>query len=220
MSKYKGCVFESRVYRGETEPPASLEDMSRYGNNGVITGATWIRRSSGIWVLSSDGVDDFIDLRVGGVVAPSLDFADGETWTVSVWLNHTSSQPDDHGILVGSNSYHGILVRSSGTDQYRFRAQSNNYFTWLASSAAYTDKYTNLVYRCDGADIELFINGVYGYSITPDTTALECLTILWSVGTADSYVKGTSGEYRIYNYTLSAAQIYKIFQSERSLFGV
>lgn len=36
-------------------------DRSRYCNHGTITGATWVQLPSGIWVLSLDGSDDFID---------------------------------------------------------------------------------------------------------------------------------------------------------------
>jgi len=38
---------------------SSVHDLSKYHNNGTITGATWTQLPSGIWVLSFDGVDDY-----------------------------------------------------------------------------------------------------------------------------------------------------------------
>jgi len=41
---------------------SSVHDLSKYHNNGTITGATWTQLPSGIWVLSFDGVDDYVEV--------------------------------------------------------------------------------------------------------------------------------------------------------------
>ncbi len=38
-----------------------IYDRSPYGNIGVLTGATWVRAANGMWCLSFDGLDDYID---------------------------------------------------------------------------------------------------------------------------------------------------------------
>ncbi len=50
------CVLHLTGY-----PPggATITDFSGQGNHGTITGATWVRLPSGLWVLSFDG-DDYV----------------------------------------------------------------------------------------------------------------------------------------------------------------
>ena len=68
--KTTGCVLSPREYRTILEPPASLEDTSRYGNDGVFTGAgepDWAQLPSGLWVLDFDGINDIV--TIGDCVA-------------------------------------------------------------------------------------------------------------------------------------------------------
>ena len=45
---------------------SKIYDRSPYGNAGTITGATWTRLSGGLWVLSFDGTDDWVDCGADG----------------------------------------------------------------------------------------------------------------------------------------------------------
>ena len=42
--------------------PGYWWDRSRYQNHATITGATWIQMPNGLWVLSLDGIDDYLNL--------------------------------------------------------------------------------------------------------------------------------------------------------------
>ena len=52
-----GCVLD---LAGLPEVGNKIYDRSPYGNHGAITGATWKRLPSGLWVLDFDGTDDVI----------------------------------------------------------------------------------------------------------------------------------------------------------------
>ncbi len=54
-------------------------DNSPYGNHGTITGATWVRLPSGLWVLDLDGTDDLINC--GNNVSLQL-----QNFTAKIWV--------------------------------------------------------------------------------------------------------------------------------------
>lgn len=62
-------------------PPmgSTIRDFSGNNNHGTIFGATWVRRSSGLWGLDFDGIDDKVsrDADVTGIGGGLLTF---ETW--------------------------------------------------------------------------------------------------------------------------------------------
>jgi hypothetical protein len=51
-----GCVLSLGLPAGSSK----IRDRSPYGHIGTITGATWVKLSSGLWCLSFDGVDDMV----------------------------------------------------------------------------------------------------------------------------------------------------------------
>ena len=54
------CVLDERRYTGATPPPATFEDVSRYGNDGTHTAITWVRLPSGLWVRSFNGATSVV----------------------------------------------------------------------------------------------------------------------------------------------------------------
>jgi hypothetical protein len=52
---------------------AKIRDLSGYGNHGTITGTTWVRLPSGLWVTNHDNVDDVISCgTMGGQINAPL----------------------------------------------------------------------------------------------------------------------------------------------------
>ena len=76
--KNREILFEGRRYRGETSPPATLEDASRYGNDGVFTNTPlWTRLPSGLWYI------DFVAATSQLVTIGDI----GSARTIVFWMN-------------------------------------------------------------------------------------------------------------------------------------
>lgn len=108
-------------------PPlgATIRDFSGQGNHGTITGATWTRLPSGLWVLDFDGNDDY----VGCGAVTTL----GER-TFEFWLKtpHTVA----NGGFLGFASFGGIGFGSVGATPLLFLSGSN-YQYFVDVSALY-----------------------------------------------------------------------------------
>lgn len=80
--KNKEILFEARQYRGETSPPATLEDASRYDINGVFTNAPlWTRLPSKAWYI------DFVAATLQLVTIGDI----GRARTIEFWVNLDST---------------------------------------------------------------------------------------------------------------------------------
>ena len=105
-----GCVLDLPGLPGGGN---KIYDRSPYGNIGTIIGATWLRTPSGLWVLSFDGSDDYVDCGSGS----SLDITGGitvEVWakcdgaTGSVSIAHDPQNKE--GGLGGANEVSSIMT--------------------------------------------------------------------------------------------------------------
>lgn len=75
-------LFEGRRYRGETTPPATLEDASRYENDGAFTNAPlWTRLSTKAWYI------DFVAATSQLVTIGDI----GKARTIEFWVNLDST---------------------------------------------------------------------------------------------------------------------------------
>ena len=222
MSKYKGLVLDPRVYRGETTPPAVVfEDASRFGNNGTITGATWTQLPSGLWYLNFNGSNQDVDL--GKAVSLSL----LETLSIEFWAEGS----------LGSDAFISNLANPPTRSQYGLISSTGNRLRWQSFSAAGEDDFDGLgsargqgwvhtVVTLAATDLNYYLNGVdqaIGITVTRQCTEAErgntYLGRQGDWGGAGDY-RGNLALMRIYDYALSAADIFAHYQAERSLFGV
>ena len=184
-----GAVLLSREYRTILEPPASLEDTSRYGNNGVFTDApTWLQLPSGLWVLSFNGTSNHVTIAT----APSLTFVG----TILCWI-----------YAIAANAY--IFDNRAGG--------SVGYFAISAAPALLSSSGTLYIDGIAATAVTLgrwYFAGVTGITFTN----LGALTYGRRT-LAASWWNGYLAEPKIYNHNLTADQIYSVYQNERSLFG-
>lgn len=76
------CVL---YLEGQQDPQsATIRDLSGYNNHGTITGATWVRLPSGLWVQSFDGTDD----EVTGSFSPCSGLS---AFWVGLWFKFTAT---------------------------------------------------------------------------------------------------------------------------------
>jgi len=196
-----------------------IHDVSQYHNNGAITGATWTQLPSGIWVLSFDGVDDYVDcgndesLQITGAL------------TLASWVKPT---------LLGSAEKIIRKDGSGGDRGFYYQVQADGKVIFLISSdgtaLSYwdtTDALTNGVWQYvvavfnPGSIMDIYVNGVF-WERYPGTIPSAIyntsgnLTISFSADAFD----GLIGEVRIYNRALSASEVESAFNQDRDLFGV
>ncbi len=217
MSEYRGAVLDPRIYRGETSPPAAtLEDESRYGNDGAITGATWTRLPSGLWVQSYGGADS-IDCGSGN----SLNL--GGFVTLIAWARQTTI--NNWGGIISKGNYnfsYSIYFRNDGANGGYINATGTSNMSG-GSYSADTWYMSTLTYDKDaGANNIILYQNTTVVDTDTQTGDTDTVGDALKVGDANGLGKitGRIALPRVFNYPLSPAQIYKIYNAERSLFGV
>jgi hypothetical protein len=222
MPKYipdKSCVL---YLEGQQDAQSgTIRDLSGYGNHGTITGATWVKLKSGLWVNSFDGTDDKVTLAE--VSNTTLDI----TTTISylTWFK-TSTAGESQLWARGHNNR--LVIRGDQPGDYLSSGlYINGVLVGLSSLTAVCDnvwRLCSLVY--DGANLNLYnatldnscaATGAISY---PDSAADRTLKLgVYQDGTQLWY-PGFISLFRIFNTALSASQIAGIYQNERYLFGV
>jgi len=197
-----------------------LYDRSPYCHIGTINGATWQRTASGIWFLSYDGIDDYVNFGN----AASLDIT-GEI-TIESWVKPSSSQIYDYGVLLIKSGSYQLDAHSNSQDYPRF-------IIWLASSGVQVktsttlitdDVWSFLVATFDGDKMRLYQNAVLTdeWDVSNEDIAVTANNlILGASSTAPGdLLKGGAALPRIYNCARTALQIQNDFSREKHLFGV
>ena len=198
-----------------------IPDLSGQGNNGTITGATWVREPSGLWVLSFDG-DDYVDIGSG----TSLETFTQKT--VLIWVKFDTTRGRhiyDGGYW--SSPFGDLIYSSAGADTASVYLKNTAGVTVSETNISYTpNQWMQIGYTWDGTTVTYIKNGA---SIgTPDafTGTLACSAYNLLIGvqtgpTAGTYFIGQIAPLmRILRAGLSVSQIAQIFSQERHLFNI
>jgi len=216
--KTTGLIFagEKSLY---TEPHATtFYDVSQFGNDGTITGATWLKLPSGLWVTSFDG-SSYIDF------GDQVSF-EGDNVSVGCWFKKSAStgwrqlinkwdSPNKNGYVLAFNGQSLEALVGNGS------------VTTPTGNCAFTisdDILYHALMTYDGTTLTLYVNGV---SKNTDTTVSGNLSYgsesfqlgKYSVAGANYFI-GLMGLEKLYSYALTASEVFNIFQQERKLFGV
>jgi len=82
------------LWHFDEEDGTIASDSSVYGNDGIVTGASWVAGQSGFGnALSFDGVDDYVNVSD---INSSLDV---DTITIEAWIYLETSQTGNHNIV-------------------------------------------------------------------------------------------------------------------------
>jgi hypothetical protein len=217
MPKYKpdaSCVL---YLEGQQDPlSGTIKDLSGYGNHGTITGATWERLPSGLWVNNFDGADDNI------IVANNDSLNATGAFTVMTWWK-PETIADWDVILSKGNSADG------GASAYRLLLHSTPLVRFSINNAdSPWATFTNSVWQFvvgvyDLSNIYIAVNNVWSAG---GPYALPILTNANPLGIG-KYADGgqftpqkTWGVRIFKDIAFSATQIAGIFNQERHLFGV
>ena len=228
-----GCVLS---LSGKPQGGTNLWDSSPYGNHGTIYGATWVRLPSGLWCLSYDGVDDYVDCGSGNglKLISSL--------SLTAWIKKASPWNGSHA------HYHQIISKDSiydngyGLTVYERSVDTSVKFTiWIRSGDVFTNAEYYLpqaqwsisafaffggVFNDEANELKVYLNGelkatLSEVTITPADTDFP-LYIGWSRRKTEvdsnKPFDGLIAKACIYNRALSALEIQNRYNQTKHLF--
>jgi len=189
-------------------------DSANYVNDTHI----WVKGKYGS-ALSFDGVNDYVnDSHI-----PQLD--NNASFTISFWMNQSSSNPCEISIVketIGEPGTGNLFsVGTSGSSNAEFLPNrvmfeiwngpggQNNYFgnIVLQNNVWY---YLSYVFDANNSNLIMYINGTLESQISYNKgtpVATQYLTIGRGFGSCQGYFNGILDEVRIWNRTLSQAEI-------------
>lgn len=205
-------------YPGYPMQGSTIYDYSGNALNGAITGATWTRLPSGLWCLSFDGTDDFIDC--------GADFTKGfSVLTIGLWVKLFAANAS--GVIIGDVSIGGVAdgagfwqLNDGNGFAFDVRTNLGRRFVRAPSDTSWSQ----LVGVYDASFVYIYKNGQL-----VSTSAALTGTIL---GTVDKFLigkravdtlyiyKGQIALARVSNIASTATQVANSFNRERHLFGV
>ncbi len=177
-------------------------DLSRYKNNGTLTGATHLPKWSEKGIIF-DGVDDYVSIPYNNI---------GGTLTYSLW---TKSSISGGGYRMFS--YMSTLLQLAGNDITFF----SNIISGDSTTKTYTivsDVWYNIIVTHTGTTTEIFVNGVSLGSATDqaiNTANFDTNVIGAYFGGGGYYYSGSIDEVRIYNRALSAGEITSLYEETK-----
>jgi len=192
----------------------TANDSSGEGNNGTISGAVYDKVVNGGYTLNFDGTDDYVDC------GDNLEFTNGETITISVWIN-----PDNisNGEEVVAKKYnYGFGMWDTGRLTFAFYPSSGDQIYATAQNIIIASEWQHIVVTYTfgtGSSCKLYRNGVeisgtwkYGTGNVSPPSNNNHLMISPNSGYLGSFFPGQIRQPIILNTTLTASQVKKLYQ--------
>ncbi|MDD5086172.1 MAG: DUF2341 domain-containing protein, partial [Candidatus Nanoarchaeia archaeon] len=191
----------------DTDSSTIVKDYSGYGNNGTAEGdIAWTSQGKIGGAYEFDDADDCIDLGTG---------LDLQNFTFSVWV-----KPGDmEQIRTVISKYHVFEMDVNRENNGKFHCVIGNDSDWVyprafGSDSNYTlNEWNHFACTFDGTNLTAYMNGVRGDSVQPDgviaATSSQELHIGRVLESNDYTFNGTIDEFKFYNYSLSADQIWQ-----------
>ena len=209
-----GCVLYLPGYPAQG---SILQDFSGQGNNGTITGATWERLPSGLWVQYFDGTDDYVNC--GAVIAL------GEC-TFKFWFKSGHSA-GNVGIIGFNGVADSIGFSLIGTAPLLLLAGSN--YQYFVDISAYLDSKWHLCFLyiagsglndIDSCSLQIDSNNIAKDGAPVKTGSPDVWgSLIWgrnSYGFINTYL----GQEQVVSGSVAAPVRVNSFVQERHLFGV
>ncbi len=189
-------------------------DASGYGNDGTINGATWTAEgdtpSGKGYALSFDGVDDYVE-----VVDNEIFHWGNNPVSVEMWMKANDITPASEQIFFTKTSYNGgawngIDWRLETDGKLRTVGNAGGLYTDGSISAGWH----HYVLTIDASQVKWYIDGSLNSSrssvLDYDLTNTRNLFI-GRYYADQSHFSGTIDDVRIYEQSLSSAQIRKLY---------
>jgi len=183
-------------------------DSSVNGNNGTVTGATpttgATNAANTAYAFASGG--QYITVN-----SPSSSL--GQNMTISAWVRPTVYPTDKKTIVEGINplSYYVSLANDGSLASYRYGTNPSVYHATTAGAIP-LNQWTFVTVAWDTSSVTLYINGTLRTSDATTGTGISGaqMTIGLETTNANRQFIGSIDDVRIYNRTLSTADIAKL----------
>ena len=222
----RGIVLDDRTYRGTVQPPASLEDQSRFKNDGVHTTITWERLPSDLWIRNHNNVG-----YVTIADAPSFDIS--LQLSVLLWLNHNDITGVEDAIIskwteAGNlREWYLHKIPATGEININWGDPADGTYEGKTETDApqlQSGVWAFIAFTFDNGTVVIYVNGQA--VATTDTTVPVSLyngtanVIIGAQSVNTNILNGYTSLPRIFNYILSPGQIAKYFEDKRRFFGI
>jgi hypothetical protein len=175
-------------------------------NNGTVYGATWTTgKIDG--ALSFDGVNDYVDCGSG----PS----NYDNITVSAWMK-TSTE----GTLVSNRDAggsYGTWYTLFSTNVELGDNSQGGYRRSYFNTPTIDDIWHHIVYTKDGINHAIYVDGSLDHSFTSNADISQVNPMFigrrWNRSNSPYWFNGTIDDVRIYDRALSAAEVWRLYQS-------
>lgn len=202
---------------GEYRFDGNAQDSSGNGNNGTISGATFVQGISG-QALSFDGVDDM-------VVVPHSSSLSLEKYTMEAWIKRDQNRESGIHNIILTKRYEPSWMNNYGLDiDPNGKVLANSYspdiWTWFGVESVRNisaGEWYHLAATYDRATFKIYINGVLDNSVntqyTPYQNNQQLVIGRGCVGDPCMFrpyspsFNGIIDEVRIYNRALNASEI-------------
>ncbi len=205
------------VIRGFEDSPAASHSTAtdiykRTKNDGTITGATWERTGQGLWYLSFDGGDDYIDTGVNPLSTTA--------GTVMLWFYHISFLTNETLIYDTGGGFFILRSNFSGGEKLKF-----DFYDGAGKVVSETVSHSLLTWHhvaitWDNTNIEMWKDGVSQGKTLAGTLGSVANNLdiggTGGVQAHNGYIALPSIETR----KLGDSEIPSRFNQERHLFGI
>ena len=184
-------------------------------NSGSLTnGVTFLSNTGGTWGF--DGTDDFINF---GNSAP-INFIYTNPFSLEAWFNPNATSGFKH--IIGK-TYANYRVAQNGS-AVSFRLDANN-LAFQTSGILVAGKWHHMVATWEPLTFtgRIYIDGILAATSTNATVDWTDTSANFQVGNSPGesyYFNGNIALGRVYNKTLSAAEVSQNFQAQRTRFGI
>jgi len=196
-----------------------LQDRSFYGNHGTIIGATWAKLPSGLWVLSFDGTDDYVQVPHSSSL--NIDSA----ITLEVWTKVLSPTMNVNTYPIAKSSAYQIR-HGFGLACYLFDLYIDGAYRSTPDYMPYDNEFHFIAGTYSEADrtLRLYVDGILRSStVLSGLTTYKINTNTNNVIIESGYNQGRIAiidKVRLYNRALSALDVLNAFEQVKHLFGL
>ncbi len=214
------CVLYLPGYPAQSD---TIKDYSGQDNNGTITGATWVRLPSGLWVLSFDGTDDRIEVARDSSIEPA-EFT-LETWIRFNDLTSAAQTFFSKDYTSQAQPYYSYHLRTDNNTAFRFLWNDGSVVQAIGAGGDTIpeDTWLYVVATYKSGEQVIYLNGVSRDTGTrTDTIAYFATDLLLGEARniAVNDLNGFMALQRIHNRAFSAAEPLSNYNQKRHLFGV